>query len=68
MIERLKDLINSFVTQDRVYWLCFVILCALVLFLLYLFIAIRIYVSILRSVISHNQARGFGITLMGGMG
>lgn len=63
MVERLKDLINSFVTQDRVYWLCFVLLCVLVLFLLYLFMALRIYVSLLRSVISHNQAHGFGITL-----
>lgn len=62
MIERLKDLINSLVTQDRVYWLCFVLLCVLVLFQLYLFVALRIYVSLLKSVISRNQAHGFGIT------
>ena len=63
MVERLKDLINSLVTQDRVYWLCFVLLCVLVLFQLYLFIALRIYVSLLKSVISHNQAHGFGISV-----
>jgi hypothetical protein len=63
MVERLKDLIHSVVTQDRVYWLCFVLLCVLVLFQLYLFIALRIYVSLLRSVISQNQKHGFGITL-----
>jgi hypothetical protein len=63
MVEHFKDLINSVVAQDRVYWLCFVLLCVLVLFGIYLFFAFFTYKKILTSVISQNQAHGFGITL-----
>ena len=59
----LKDLVDSVIAQDRVYLLSFGFLCVLILFQLYLFLALKIYVPILKKVISKNEERGFGITL-----
>ena len=63
MVEHLKDLINSVIAQDRAFLLSCGFLFLLILFQLYLFLALHIYVPILRKVISKNEERGFGITL-----
>jgi len=57
----IESMVQYFLAHNQVFWLCCAVICLQAVFLLYIFIAFRTYVSILKSFIEHNKTLGFGI-------